>query len=146
MIREIYDKGKVLLLGEDGPEHYTELPQGVVDSGERWYPRWGGNPGVTSAGGTLPPNTMICATSMEPGGFLPTPIHRPVPAVTEWRCKSCESVMLAEHRKCEDCGAPRHFLYKTGADDRTPIYEAGSKHPVGYIDETGAIRRTDDDR
>jgi len=111
VIREIYDQGKVLLLGEDGQEHYTELAQEMVDRDTRlteynYFPRWGGNPNVTT----------FSATSMEPGGYLPTPAHRPIPRVTEWRCENCESVMLAEHRKCEDCGAPRHFLYGTGDD------------------------------
>lgn len=29
----------------------------------------------------------------------------------EWRCDHCETVNLREHRKCDECGFPRPFLY-----------------------------------
>jgi hypothetical protein len=30
---------------------------------------------------------------------------------TEWRCEHCRCVNLREHRKCDECGFPRPFLY-----------------------------------
>ena len=109
MIKEIYDKGKVLLLGEDNEEPYVEIKQPEIDWG---VTRWGGS-GTTAA--PFPPLTTMCSTSMSPGEYIPYPEAPPQPPILEWRCEGCESVMLAEYRQCEECGAPRHFLY--GVDD-----------------------------
>ncbi len=110
MLKEIYDKGKVLLLGEDNEEPYVEIKQPEIDWG---VTRWGGSP--TTVAHPYPPITVMCSTSMESGGFLPHERPPTPPPLTEWRCKGCDSVMLSEHRQCEECGAPRHFLY--GVDD-----------------------------
>ena len=49
--------------------------------------------------------SLFCSTSMEE-----FPIIRRSEPIVEWRCEGCQSVNLMEHRKCEECGAPRHFL------------------------------------
>ena len=60
---------------------------------------------------TASSNALFCSTAMED-----YPIVRQSDPI-EWRCEGCGSVMLKEHRKCEECGAPRHFIYGAG-DDR----------------------------
>jgi len=76
----------------------------IKDDGLRWGGGWG------TAGTYEPPMNVTCTTS-EAGGFLPTPTHRIKPEPIEWRCEGCGSVMLQEHRNCQECGKPRHFLY-----------------------------------
>ena len=57
--------------------------------------------------------SLFCSTAMEEY----SPIKQSAPNV-EWRCKGCQSVNLMEHRSCEGCGAPRHFLSHEAANDR----------------------------
>ena len=122
-LKKIYDQGKVMLLGDE-QEKYETLAQDMVDRDERFNryddmdkSRWGGQGSVSSSSAHYPPITTMCSTSMEPGGFVsyrePSPL---LPTLTEWRCEGCGSVMLSEHRACEECGSPRHFLYSV-ADD-----------------------------
>ena len=110
-LKKIYDQGKVLLLPDEQAKYETLIPQAGTEL------RWGGKGPSSSASAHYPPITTMCSTSMEPGGFIsyrePSPL---LPTLTEWRCEGCGSVMLAEHRKCEECGTPRHFLYSV-ADD-----------------------------
>lgn len=103
MIKEIQDQVKVLKLGDE---------------------RAAGTAAYYFSGRFAPttidyhPNTVMCASSMEPGGFLPYPETPPTPPILmEWRCEACGCVMLQEHRKCEECGLPRHFLYRVGDDE-----------------------------
>ncbi len=138
MLKEIYDKGKVLLLGEDNEEPYERLAQDMVardaeikmveEHHDRYMQecaeandmvpykplRWGG---VESDVGILgsPPITTYCTTAMEDVGEIIPPDTFESRFMGEWRCEGCNSVMLSEHRQCEECGAPRHFLY--GVDD-----------------------------
>ena len=132
MIKEIYDQAR-LLFGEDTEEEYVEMAKEIAardiafDKALDRYEklgvdppdslRWGG--AYTTAGAAFgPPMTILCSTSVEPGGFLPTPPNRiKMDYEPEWMCKGCGSVMLRSHRKCEECGAPRHFLYRVGDDD-----------------------------
>ena len=111
-LKKIYDQGKVLPLGDEQAKYETLLPQPGTRAGPELM--WGGQ-AFSSAAYYNTPITTMCTTSMEPGGFVsyrePTP-----PPLMEWRCEGCGSVMLAEHRKCEECGTPRHFLYSV-ADD-----------------------------
>ena len=107
MVKEVHDQKKVLLL--DDEKEMTPLTYPVRSYFGRQFDRYND---------MVHPITTICTTSMEPGGFLPyyeTPI--PPPILTEWRCESCGSVMLSEHRKCEECGKPRHFLYQNDEED-----------------------------
>ena len=60
--------------------------------------------------------TTVCTTAMEDYPILRLPETNLEPII-EWKCKSCGSVNLKEHRACEECGSPRHFIYGAG-DDR----------------------------
>ena len=77
-------------------------------------PRWGGAY-TTAAYPFGRPITTVCTTSMESDvlPYLPDePVSvAPPPPIKEWRCEGCGSVMLQEHRNCNECGKPRHFLY-----------------------------------
>ena len=87
--------------------------------------RWGGD--YTTAAYPGPPITTVCSTAMEPGGFFPTPTHRITPEPVEWRCEGCGSVMLQEHRTCQECGKPRHFLY--GEESKESVVKGKTNSP-----------------
>ena len=112
-LKKIYDQGKVLLLGDEQAKYETLLPQPGTRAGPELM--WGGQAFSTAAYYNTP-ITTVCTTSEGPSDFMTYKPEPPLKRWGEWRCEGCGSVMLSEHRKCEECGTPRHFLYSV-ADD-----------------------------